>query len=294
MLIPLPRDRGWTGHTCPIGGELSPSPTPTREIVPGIHWIQECGPDRFDLADSTPGLDGSWYRAGAPLHLPQNAYLLRGEKTLLFDTLSPAAAPWVVAAVDEVLAGAPLDYLVVSHPDVPHAGNTMRILRAHPEATLVAPRFGETHALYHLDGALKVGPDDALDLGGIEARFHEATFLDHSMHMWMSEAATGTLFTVDWLGFPHMEGECLRFAHEVDTPVSVARLVEFHGRVMFWFQYVDVARMKEAIDRVWETFRPAIVASGHGLPVLRDTHDYFDHMKEVVRYVRENGRTGVA
>jgi flavorubredoxin len=268
---------------------------PIRDILPGVRWIQECGPERFDLARSTPGLDGSWYREAAPLHLPQNSYLLRGEeKTLLFDTLSPAAAPWVVEALDEALDGAPLDYLVVSHPDVPHAGNTMRILRAHPEARLVAPRFGETHALYHLDGAIKVGPGDTLGLGGLEARFHEATFLDHSMHVWMSESTTGTLFTVDWMGYPHMVGECLHFTHEVESPVSVARLVEFHGRVMFWFQYADVSRMTEAIDRVWEEFRPAAIASGHGLPILERTQDYFEHMKEVVRYVRENGRAGVA
>lgn len=266
----------------------------SRELLPGIHWIQECGPDRFDLAKTTPGLDGSWYRSGAALHLPQNAYLLRGERTLLFDTLSPAAAPWAVEALDEVLAGQPLDYLAVSHPDVPHAGNTMRILRAHPEATLVAPRFGETHALYHLDGARKVGPGEAIDLGGLEARFQEATFLDHSMHMWMTESTTRTLFTVDWLGFPHMTGECLHTTEEIEADVSVARLVEFHGRVMFWFQYVDVPRVVDAIDRVWEEFRPARIASGHGLPITQDPHRYFEDMKAVVRYVREHGRTGVA
>jgi flavorubredoxin len=272
---------------------LPSSAIQTREIVPGLHWIQECGPARFDLAASTPGLDGTWYREGAPLHLPQNAYLLRGEKTLLFDTLSPAASAWVVEVVDEVLAGAPLDYLVVSHPDVPHAGNTMRLLRAHPEARLVAPVYGETHALYHLDESLKVGPGDVIDLGGMEARFHEATFLDHSMHIWMSESTTGSLFTVDWLGFPHMEGECLHMVHELESPVSVARLVEFHGRVMFWFQYADVARMTEATDRVWDDFAPSILASAHGLPIVNGVREYFDHMKEVVRYVRENGRTGV-
>lgn len=265
-----------------------------RTVLPGLHWIQECGPDRFDMARSTPGLDESWYEDGRALHLPQNAYLLRGERTLLFDTLSPAARPWVVEEVDRALDGAPLDYLVVSHPDVPHAGNTARILRAHPEATLVAPRFGETHALYHLEDALKVGPGDGLDLGGMEVAFHEATFLDHAMHLWMTEETTGTLFTVDWLGFPHMKGECLHLAHEAEAEVSVARLVEFHGRVMFWFQYVDAERMKEGIDRVWETFRPERVVSGHGLPVVRGTRDVFDAMKRVVEYVTEHGRTGVA
>ena len=266
----------------------------SRQILPGFHWIQECGPDRFDMARSTPGLDESWYQEGRALHLPQNAYLLRGEKSLLFDTLSPASREDVVVAVDEALAGAPLDFLAISHPDVPHAGNTLRILRAHPEATLVAPRFGETHALYNLDQATLVGPGDGFDLGGLEVRFHEATFLDHSMHMWMTEERTDTLFTVDWMGFPHMKGECLKLAHEIESEVSVARLVEFHGRVMFWLQYVDVPRVHDGIERLWEAFEPAIVVSGHGLPILKGTRTYFDYMKEVVSYVVEHGRSGIA
>jgi flavorubredoxin len=266
----------------------------TREILPGIHWIQECGPERHDLALSCPELDQSWYEPGRALHLPQNAYLLRGERTLLFDTLSPAAGGWVVDEVDTVLDGAPLDYLVVSHPDVPHAGNTAKLLRAHPEATLVAPAFGETHALYHLEGAIKAGPGDGIDLGGPTVTFQEATFLDHSMHVWMTEESTGTLFTVDWLGFPHMVGECLTATHELDREVSVARLVEFHGRVMFWFQYVDAERMKRGIDEVWARFRPSAVLSGHGLPILGDVERYFEAMKDVVDYVAEHGRTGIA
>lgn len=264
-----------------------------REVEPGFFWIQECGPDRQDIAGSLLARGQGWYEEGRALHIPQNAYLFRGERSLLFDTLSPAADRQVLHDLESTLAGADLDYLVVSHPDVPHAGNTHRILRRYPNCTLVAPAVGDIHELYHLENSLKVGPGDEIDLGGPVLRFHEATFLDAAMSVWMTEETTGALLPVDWLGFPHMAGECLRCVDELDAEIGLERLTEFHSRVMFWFQYVDVPKVQAEIERLAEEFAPRLLAPSHGLVVRGDTRRYFDMMKEVVRRVSEKGRVGV-
>ncbi|HSR42151.1 MAG TPA: hypothetical protein VLL48_08270, partial [Longimicrobiales bacterium] len=109
-----------------------------------------------------------------------------------------------------------------------------------------------------------------------------------------TEESSGALFCVDWLGFPHVDGECLRFADELEQPVTVDRLVDFHGRVMFWFQYVDVERVNAATRAVWDTFRPALVAPAHGLVVRERPGELFRKMEAVVARVAERGRTGVA
>ena len=264
-----------------------------REVVPGIHWIQECGPNRQGIADAVIASGAEWCRPGVALHVPQNAYLLRGEKTLLFDTLSPAGGDTLMAALEEILGDAPLDYVAISHTDVPHAANVARVMRRYPNVELVAPRAGETHALYHLDGATLVGPDDAIDLGGLDVRFPEATFLDAALHTWMSEETTKSLFTVDWLGFPHMEGECLRCVDELDGEIDVSRLEAFHSRVMFWFQYVDVGRMHAATDGLAREFAGYALYPSHGLPIRENPERYFPMMNEVVENVAATGRTGV-
>lgn len=264
-----------------------------REIEPGFHWIQECGPHREGIAGAVRSRGDAWCPPGRELHVPQNAYLLRGERSLLFDTLSPAAGEQIIDDLGDILEGAPLDYLVISHPDVPHAGNTARILRRYPEARLVAPGEGDTHALYQLDRALKVLPGDVIDLGGPVVRFHEATFLDAALHVWMTEERTGTLFPVDWLGFPHLDGECLHFVDELDAEIGIERLSEFHSRVLFWFQYVDVDKTRAEVDHVARKFRPRRIAPAHGLVIRREIERYFHLMKEVVSRVAESGRVGV-
>lgn len=260
----------------------------TREISPGLHWIQENGRDRSDFLGADPP---SWYDPDESLHIAQNAYLIDDDESLLFDTLSPASSERVLEATDRLLDDG-LDYVVVSHPDVPHAGNAPALMERYPEAELVAPRYGEAHALYHLEDALQVGAGDTLELGEHTVAFHEATFPDASLHMWMTEETTDTLFPVDWLGYPHMERESLSFADEFDAPLTVDRLVQFHGRVLFWFQYLDVEKLKREVDRLVEAYDPAMVAPAHGNVVREDTREFMAMTKPVAERVAQQGRVG--
>jgi flavorubredoxin len=263
-----------------------------REIAPGIHWIYEAGPDRtesWNLADRDP----EWYETGCEAYVPQCAYLVDGgAETLLFDTLSPASTDEILTAVDDLVGGRGLDYLVVSHPDVPHAGNALAILEEHPETTLVAPGYGNDHELYRLDEGIHVTEGDEIDLGDRVVAFHEATFLDAPVSVWMTERETGTLFPVDWMGFVHLDEERLRFVDELDGEFDPSRLVEFHGRVLFWYQYVDVEKTNAEIDRLVEKFDPAIVAPAHGLVIRENATDYMELMKDVTRTIDDQGRIG--
>ncbi|QZP38291.1 MBL fold metallo-hydrolase [Halobaculum magnesiiphilum] len=263
-----------------------------REIAPGLHWIYEAGPDRtesWDLADREP----EWYEEGREAYVPQCAYLVDGgDETLLFDTLSPASTDEILAAIDELVGDRGLDYLVVSHPDVPHAGNALAILEEHPETTLVAPGYGNDHELYRLDYGVHVTEGDEIDLGNRTVEFHEATFLDAPVSVWMTERETGTLFPVDWMGFTHLDDERLVFVDELDGEFDSSRLVEFHGRVLFWYQYVDVEKTNAEIDALIEKFDPEIVAPAHGLVIREDATDYMELMKDVTRTIDEQGRVG--
>lgn len=260
--------------------------------MPGLHWIQELGPSRPGIVRTASSRQAAWVTPEREVFVPQNAFLLAGERTLLFDTLSPAAAEHVIAELERVLEGRTLDYLVVSHPDVPHAANTFAILRRYPDARLVAPRYGEGHALYHLDHAWQVGEGDAIDLGGFVVRFHEASFLDAAISLWMSEDVTGTLFTVDWMGLPLLDGEGLSFMDELDV-VDEDRFYEFHARVLFWLQYVDAERVEAEMRHIRDHYRPRMIAPAHG-PVMRtDVDRYLDLMQGVPRHILATGRVGV-
>ncbi|MDS0476932.1 MBL fold metallo-hydrolase [Natrinema sp. 1APR25-10V2] len=236
--------------------------------------------------------DQDWYSETDSVHIPQNVFIFDDEETLVLDTFSPASTEKVLRDIETVLDGRSLDYLVVSHPDVPHAGNTMAILEKYPEAELVAPAYGKGHELYHLEDARRVAEGDTIDLGEHTVEFHEATFLDAAVSLWMSDQLTDTLFPIDWLGFPHLGSEELAFVDELETEITPDRLEEFHGRVFFWFQYVDVEKINREIEHLIQKFQPEILAPAHGLVIREEPERYMKMVQPVIESINADGRVG--
>lgn len=265
----------------------------TREIVSGVYWIYESGPDRREMFGATED-PPDWYHDGNEVYIPQCAYLFDGAReSLLLDTLSPASTAEILDAIDECLDGGDLDYLVVSHPDVPHAGNTFAIKEAYPDVTIVAPKYGNDHKLYRLDDAMKVGQGDEIDLGDLVVEFHEATFLDAPVSVWMTEQTNEILCPVDWMGFPHLEEQVLTFLDEVEGGINADQLIQFHGRVLFWHQYVNPDKVNAEIDNIIAEHDPEIIAPTHGLVIREDAVEHMELMKDVVSAISNRERIGI-
>ncbi len=256
-----------------------------RKIAESIYLIHECN-GRPNLEERYETEEPDWYVGGESVNTCQNAYLLLGEETLLFDTLSPANTEHVLSELEAVLDGRELDYLVVSHPEAPHAGNALAILDEHPEARLIAPDYGTEHDLYHLGSADVMGVGDGIDLGDLHVEFVEPEFVDHRIHLWMYEHTTETLFTVDWLGTVHMGSECRQFVDELAQPVTTHRLAAFHNKALFWFEYADLGRVEAAIERIIADHAPSMLAPAHGFVVREDTDEYMRKMNDVVATIR--------
>ena len=66
-----------------------------------------------------------------------NSYLLLDEKTVLVDTVDKSVSGLFFENVDHVLAGRPLDYLIVQHMEPDHAATIGELVLRHPEVTIV-------------------------------------------------------------------------------------------------------------------------------------------------------------
>jgi len=94
------------------------------------------------------------------------------------------------------------------------------------------------------------------------------------------------------MGFPHLDEEALRFVNELDGEFDVSRLVEFHSRVLFWYQYVDVEKTNAEIDNLISKFDPEMIAPAHGLVIREEASEYMALMKDVTRIIDSDGRIG--
>ena len=156
-----------------------------------------------------------------PRGVSYNAYLMLDEKTVLMDTVDRSVGDVFEENVEYVLAGRPLDYVVVNHMEPDHCATLAELLRRHPETAVVgnAKTFqliGQFFPSLDLTGrSVTVAEGDTLSTGA-----HTLHFVMMPMVHWPEAMATfdstdGVLFSADAFGaFGALSGHL--FADEVN------------------------------------------------------------------------------
>ncbi|MBR4136457.1 MAG: FprA family A-type flavoprotein [Bacteroidales bacterium] len=72
-----------------------------------------------------------------PQGVSYNSYLLMDDKTVLLDSVDHAVAPQFLENLTAVLAGRPLDYIVVHHVEPDHLASLQEVLVRHPQAVIL-------------------------------------------------------------------------------------------------------------------------------------------------------------
>ena len=153
-----------------------------------------------------------------PHGMAYNSYLLKDEKTVLFDTVDASVSARFFENVTYALDGRSLDYVVVQHMEPDHSATLFDLLLRYPDATVVCNKktlpmikqfFGEPKNVKLVDEG------DVLDTGK-----HKITFVMAPMVHWPEvmvsfDLTDGTLFSADAFGsFGATDGAI--FADEVD------------------------------------------------------------------------------
>ena len=155
-----------------------------------------------------------------PRGVSYNAYLLLDEHSVLFDTVDWSACRQLLENMDYLLAGKPLDYLVINHMEPDHGASIEEILLRHPKVKVISTeksfllmrQFG-----FQLDGheLIEVKEGDTWSFGR-----HTVTFVAAPMVHWPEAMVTfdttdGVLFSADAFGsFGALDGKL--FADEVN------------------------------------------------------------------------------
>lgn len=148
-----------------------------------------------------------------PRGVSYNAYLLLDKQSVLFDTVDWSACRQLLENVEFLLAGRPLDYLVINHMEPDHGASIEEVLLRHPgvkiisteKAFMLMRQFG-----FRIDGheLIEVREGDTQSLGA-----HTVTFVYAPMVHWPEAMVTfdvtnGVLFAADAFGsFGALDGK---------------------------------------------------------------------------------------
>jgi flavorubredoxin/flavin reductase (DIM6/NTAB) family NADH-FMN oxidoreductase RutF len=153
-----------------------------------------------------------------PRGVSYNAYLLKDEQTVLFDTADKAVQRRFLENVAAALEGRPLDYLVLSHMEPDHTAALTELLLRYPGVKIVCNAKTVTLLRRFFDiepSALIVKEGDTLCAGRHTLRFYMAPMVHWPEVMVTYDETTKTLFSADAFGcFGALNGAL--FADEVD------------------------------------------------------------------------------
>ncbi len=235
------------------GYESSMSDQFPREVGPGLFWMSGCLLYEYK--------DELW-------HNHYSCYLIVGtEKTVLVDTGHPAHWPAIERALDRARGGRTVDYVMPTHPEMPHAGNLPHLIEKFPDIQVI----GDVRD-YHLyfpgiEGNLTSLPlHTELDLGGRTFTILPAVWRDLPSTQWGYDSGARCTFVADGFGYSHhhLEGECALLSKELPEVPDPEQTRFVNERALYWTKHVDSQESIVRLTELFERHPSDLVAPAHG------------------------------
>ncbi len=182
-----------------------------REVTENLYWVG-ANDHRLHLFENIHPI---------PLGVSYNSYLLLDDGcSVLFDTIDWACCRQLIENVEHLLAGKPLDYLVINHMEPDHGASMAEILLRWPQVKIISTE--KAFMLMHQFGFDTDGHECIKVKEGDTHTFHKhtVTFVGAPMVHWPEAMVTldltnGALFSADAFGsFIALDGKL--FADEVN------------------------------------------------------------------------------
>lgn len=174
-----------------------------RKVTEDLYWIG-ANDHRLALFENIHPI---------PRGVSYNSYVLKDEKSVLFDTVDWSVCRQFLENLDYVLDGEKLDYIVINHMEPDHGASLEEVLMRHPEAKIVStPKaFVMMHQFgfdvdSHEQIAVKEG--ETLSFGRHVVAFVNAPMVHWPEAMVTFDQTEGILFSADAFGtFGALDGK---------------------------------------------------------------------------------------
>ncbi|MGP1349765.1 MAG: FprA family A-type flavoprotein [Stomatobaculum sp.] len=166
-----------------------------RQITEDLYWVG-ANDHRLALFENIHPI---------PKGVSYNSYLLLDKQTVLYDTVDWSVCRQLFENIEYLLAGRPLDVLVVNHMEPDHCGSIDELLRRYPKLKVISTEKGfmlMRQFGYSLEGheIREVADGDTADFGNHKVAFVTAPMVHWPEAMITLDTTDGTLFSADAFG----------------------------------------------------------------------------------------------
>ncbi|WP_122640277.1 FprA family A-type flavoprotein [Romboutsia sp. Marseille-P6047] len=143
-----------------------------------------------------------------------NSYIIKDEKTVLFDTVKPNFKDEFISNISEITDVKDIDYVVIHHTEPDHAGSLKYILDLNPNIEVYCTKAAKLYLDEQINKPFKchvIKDGETLNIGKRTLRFIVAPFLHWADTMFTYVEESKTLFTCDAFGchFANVDADCV-------------------------------------------------------------------------------------
>jgi flavorubredoxin len=188
----------------------------------------------------------------------------------------------ILAEIRESMGEDRLAALVVSHADLPHAGNVGSLTEALGEFEVYCATAAPE--LVGVPVTVNCSPGETVEIGGHTFTFIDAPLADITDTVWVYHHESGTLFTSDGFGSYHHPEDADAISTELDDSITANRIFEYHRTMFRWLELVDPDRLAADVDDLFERFDVECITPAHGNPIVgADVEPYVERFNGVLR-----------
>jgi flavorubredoxin len=227
---------------------------------------------------------------GASGHEAVNVYvLLNAGHPILIDCGSQLHRAVIMQALDELLAGQAPEYVLLTHSELPHAGNLAQVARQWPQVKVIVSNvmlpYIEIAPVLPLAQITALKPGTVLSLAGRTLRFVEALLKDQPGSQWIFDPQTGALFTGDGFGYYHPAAACGKFSDELADGVSVEQFRDYHRAAFRFLRWVVADRLNADLDQLFGRYSVRAVAPIHGSAIRAAVPEHVGRLKRALTQI---------
>jgi flavorubredoxin len=241
-----------------------------RMVLPDLWWVGGCTDPR-----------GAPLRNPAAPQRPMNelnhghcvAYVILGsKKTIMVDPGHFGLWYTIDGQLDKVLGDRPLDYIYVSHQEIPHTGNLGRLMAKYPESIAIGDV--RDYHLFHPEVELRrlrhMTHGEGVDLGDRQFLLLDAIWKDLSGTMYGYDTKLKLIYTPDVFEFSHHAEPdvCGTMLHEMsDADIEKVTGGASAGPI-FGGRARDQKARVAAFRNLMAKYPIEIITSGHYGPIM--------------------------
>ena len=223
-----------------------------------------------------------------PFGVSYNSYLLKDNKTALIDTIEYGSNDNYLNTIEELLAGAPLDYLVVNHMEPDHSSMIECVLRRFPAVKVIGN--AQTKKILSLyfnvpdESFITVKDGDSIDLGAKKLSFHLVPWVHWPETMVTYEQTTATLFSCDAFGgFGTLDGSIFDDENDFEGHYK-AEMLRYYSNIVGKYSNM----VQKALDKLKDV-KINIIAPSHGLVWRGNSGKVVELYSKWCNWENENG-----